>query len=178
MVGICTSVLASLSPLFAAALVKMLHKLLTTALLSLLASNAQAASFNRAACQSPTRNPLTGCPRNTLLVGPTANFTSVQQAVLSIPNNTQPYYILVLPGNYTEQVNVTRRAPLTLLGQTSSPNDAGKNTANVIWHDATGNTVHSYDNAYTSTLTVAPDFNASATGSGTTGSTYPFEQTP
>jgi hypothetical protein len=166
MVGICTSVLASLSPLFAAALVKMLHKLLTTALLSLLASNAQAASFNRAACQSPTRNPLTGCPRNTLLVGPTANFTSVQQAVL------------VLPGNYTEQVNVTRRAPLTLLGQTSSPNDAGKNTANVIWHDATGNTVHSYDNAYTSTLTVAPDFNASATGSGTTGSTYPFEQTP
>jgi len=127
-------------------------------------------AFNRAACQAPTRNPLNGCPKNTLLVGPTEKFTSVQEAVLSLPNNTTPYTILILPGNYTEQVNVTRQGPLTLLGQTSRPNDATQNTVNIIWHNATGTaTTGTYDNAYTSVLTIAPTFNASATGSGPDG---------
>jgi len=127
-------------------------------------------AYNRATCQAPTRNPLNGCPKNTLLVGPTEKFTSVQEAVLSLPNNTTPYTILILPGNYTEQVNVTRQGPLTLLGQTSSPNDATKNNVNIIWHNATGTaTTGTYDNAYTSVLTIAPTFNASATGSGPDG---------
>lgn len=109
-----------------------------------------------------------------MLVGPTAKFTSVQEAVLSLGNTTTAYTILILPGNYTEQVNVTRQSPLTLLGQTSHPNDASKNTVNIIWHNATGTaTTGTYDNAYTSTLTIAPDFNASATGSGTDGNPVP-----
>ena len=134
---------------------------------------AYATDYNRAACQAPTRNPLKGCPKNTVLVGPNESCTSVQEAVLSIPHNDVAYIILILPGNYTEQVNVTRPGPLTLLGQTSHPNKAAKNTVNIIWHDATGNAVNTYDNAYTSTLTIAPTLNSSLTGAGPDGNPVP-----
>lgn len=148
---------------------------LHTLALSALALSATARStYNRKACQKPTENPLQGCPDNTILVGPSGDFTTIQSAVLSIPNNTAPYVILIQPGNYTEQVNVTRQGPLTLLGVTEHPNDYTRNTVNVIWHNATGTaTTGSYDNAYTSTLTVAPTLNSSLTGSGPTGNTVP-----
>ncbi|KAI5242386.1 pectin methylesterase [Aureobasidium subglaciale] len=148
----------------------------TTSFLSLLALSflGTTQAYSRGECQYPTQNPLQGCPQGTLLVGPSAKFTSIQSAVLSIPNNTVPYYILVLPGNYTEQVNVTRPGPLTLLAQTKFPNDNTKNSVNVIWHNATGTaSTGSYDNAYTSTLTIAPTFNSSLTGSGPTGNQVP-----
>lgn len=80
----------------------------------------------------------------------------------------------MLPGNYTEQVNVTRPGPLTLLGQTANPNENLKNVVNVIWHNATGTaTTGTYDNLYTSTLTIAPTLNSSATGSGPDGNPVP-----
>lgn len=148
------------------------------AALSALALTASAVSpaYNRKACQKATKNPLQGCPENTLLVGPLQNLTSIQQAVLSIPDNTTPYVILIQPGNYTEQVNVTRQGPLTLLGVTASPNDKTKNLVNVIWRNATGTaTTGTYDNAYTSTLTIAPTFNSSLTGSGPTGNLVPAD---
>lgn len=133
-----------------------------------------ASAYSRRACQKPTRNPLSGCPHGTLLVGPSEKFTSVQDAVLSLGNTTNAATILILPGNYTEQVNVTRQGPLTLLGQTSCPNDASKNVVNIIWHNATGTaTTGTYDNAYTSVLTIAPTFNASTTGAGPTGNPVP-----
>lgn len=131
--------------------------------------------FSRGECQWPTSpSPLEGCPEGTLLVGPNEKFKTVQSAVLSLPNNTLPHYILVLPGNYTEQVNVTRPGPVTLLGQTRYPDDNTLNSVNIIWHNATGTaTTGTYDNAYTSTLTIAPTFNSSLTGSGPTGNTVP-----
>lgn len=142
---------------------------------SLLAlSSSSLALKGRGACQHPTQNPLQGCPQGTLLVGPNEKFCSIQDAVLSLPNNTDPYTILVLPGEYREQVNVTRPGPLTLLGQTRHPNDRSKNTVNVVWSNATGtDTTGSYDNAYTSTLTVAPTLNASLTGTGPQGDSVP-----
>ncbi|KAK5107392.1 hypothetical protein LTR62_001296 [Meristemomyces frigidus] len=110
----------------------------------------------------------------TLLVGQNQDFTSIQAAILSLGNTTTPATILILPGNYTEQINVTRPGPLTLLGQTSCPNDASANTVNIIWHNATGTaSTGSYDNAYTSTLTVAPTLNSSLTGSGPSGNPVP-----
>lgn len=140
----------------------------------LLFLSSPASAYSRGECQYPTQNPLQGCPQGTLLVGPDAKFKTIQSAVLSLPNNTTPYYILILPGNYTEQVNVTRPGPLTLLAQTKYPNDNNRNTVNVIWHNATGTaTTGTYDNAYTSTLTIAPTFNSSLTGSGPTGNTVP-----
>lgn len=142
--------------------------------LSLLAAHlsavlASALTFDRAACQYPTADPLQNCPSGTLLVGPTGNFSTIQSAVLSLPNDTTPYIILVEAGNYTEQVNVTRPGPLYLLGQTSAPNDRTQNRVVVYWAAIAG----TGDNAYTSTLTVAPTLNASLTGAGPTGNPVP-----
>ncbi|KAF1974912.1 pectin methylesteras-like protein [Bimuria novae-zelandiae CBS 107.79] len=140
----------------------------------------------RLACQNPTHDPLKGCPKHTLLVASGSSnatakkntFSSIQSAVLSLPHDNSTQYILILPGQYTEQVNVTRPGPLYLLGQTSDAESLGRNTVEVVWHNATGSaTTGSYDNAYTSTLTIAPTFNSSATGSGPTGNPVP-EDTP
>jgi hypothetical protein len=125
--------------------------------------------LDRLACQTPSNDPLNGCPEGTLLVGPGQKFTTIQSAIGSIPNNTEPSYILILPGNYTEQVNVTRSAPLYLLGQTSNVKSQKQNTVNVIWSAIAG----TGDNAYTATLTVAPNLDAALTGSGPTGHTVP-----
>jgi pectin methylesterase-like acyl-CoA thioesterase len=127
-------------------------------------------SVDRRACQYPSTDPLEGCPKNTLLVGPDQKYATVQSAILSLPNDTLPHHILILPGNYTEQVNVTRAGPVYLFGQTRYPNDQSKNFVNIIWRNATGAEVNStLDNAYTSTLTVAPTLNSSKTGTGPTG---------
>jgi pectin methylesterase-like acyl-CoA thioesterase len=134
-----------------------------------------ASAFNRKDCQQPTKDPLEGCPRNTVLVGQGQRFTTVQSAILGLPNGTLPHHILILPGNYTEQVNITRPGPVYLLGQTRYPNDQSKNVVNIIWRNATGAELNStLDNAYTSTLTVAPTFNSSKTGSGPTGTCSGF----
>ncbi|KAF1837102.1 pectin methylesterase [Decorospora gaudefroyi] len=146
-----------------------------TILISLLETCAAVSTVNRRTCQRPSNKPLNGCPKNTLLVGPGQNFPSIQSAVLSLPNDTSAYNILILPGNYTEQVNVTRPGPVYLLGQTSFPNDQTKNTVNVLWANATGGTLSTLDNAYTSVLTVAPTFNASTTGAGPTGNPVPAD---
>jgi len=123
---------------------------------SLLNLCATSPAFDRLACQYPTADPLEGCPANTILVGssadPNVQFTSIQPAVLSLPNDNSSQIILILAGDYTEQVNVTRSGPLTLLGQTPSPTDQKLNTVSVYWAAVAG-TGH---NAATSTLTVAP----------------------
>ena len=142
----------------------------TIAFVGFLQACAAFSAVNRKACQYPSRNPLDGCPKDTLLVGPGQKYTTVQSAVLSLPNDTIPHNILILPGNYTEQVNVTRPGPVYLFGQTKFPNDQSKNVVSIIWRNATGAAVNStIDNAYTSTLTVAPTFNSSKTGTGPTG---------
>lgn len=75
-------------------------------------------------CQSKTSNPLEGCPPRTLYVSQSdarADFETIQSAIASIPNNTVPYTVLIAPGKYTEQLNVTRQGPLTLLGMSDTP---------------------------------------------------------
>lgn len=143
---------------------------------SVLQTCAAFSASNRKACQYPTKQPLDGCPKNTLLVGPGKEFTTVQSAILSLPNDSSAQHILVLPGNYTEQVNVTRPGPVYLFGQTRFPHEQSRNTVNIIWRNATGAGANStLDNAYTSTLTVAPTFNSSLTGSGPTGNPVPAD---
>lgn len=141
------------------------YLVLTTLFLSL---RVQAVT-NRAACQYPSQNPLEGCPPNTLLVGPTGNHTTIQSAISALPDDTTHQTILILPGNYTEQLNVTRAGPLTMLGQTANPKNQSQNTVGVYWAAVAG----TGDNAYTSVLTVAPNLNASLTGSGPTGFPVP-----
>ncbi|EPE30784.1 Pectin lyase-like protein [Glarea lozoyensis ATCC 20868] len=126
-------------------------------------------------CQLPTRNPLSSCPKNTILVSSSdkrAHFTTIQSAILSLPDDHSSQTILILPGNYTEQLNVTRRGPLTLIGQTSKPTSQSSNTVTVLFSAA--NVQASYtDNAFTSVLTVSPTLEASLTGSGPTGYAVP-----
>ena len=140
----------------------------------------------RLACQKPTKDALKGCPKHTLLVDAASSgenakqnvFSSIQSAVLSLPHDNSTQYILILPGQYTEQVNVTRPGPLYLLGQTDDVESLARNTVELMWHNATGTaTTGSYDNAYTSALTIAPTFNSSTTGAGPTGNPVP-EDTP
>jgi pectin methylesterase-like acyl-CoA thioesterase len=131
---------------------------------------------SRKQCQHPSDNVLDGCPQGTIVVGKDnaqAHFSSIQSAILSLPDDNIPRTILVLPGNYTEQLNITRAGPLTLLGQARHPNKQAENSVNVIYSNATGYPGVTFDNAFTSVLTVAPTLNASLTGSGPTGFPVP-----
>ncbi|KAI9048994.1 hypothetical protein LZ554_006843 [Drepanopeziza brunnea f. sp. 'monogermtubi'] len=116
---------------------------------------------DRQRCQALTQDPLDGCdssPGRTLYVDAVA--------VASLPNNTETYTILIAPGKYTGQVNVTRPGPTYLLGQTSHPLSKSLNTVTLVWAAGAGPGI---DNAFTSTLTIAPNLNASLTGAGPTG---------
>jgi len=123
-------------------------------------------------CQAPSNSPLEGCPPNTILVGPNHQYATIQSAVSSLPDDTSPHTLLILPGRYEEQVNVTRKWQVTLLGQTSAADDLGSNTVEILWRAVAG----TGDNAFTAVLTVAPDLNASLTGSGPTGFSVPVDQ--
>lgn len=134
----------------------------------------------RQACQAPTPgNPLAGCPKHTILVSQSnkkAKFRTIQSAIDSLPHDDSSQTILILAGNYTEQLNITRPGPLTLLGETSHPTDAGQNQVNVLWAAATSQGIYT-DNVFTSVLIVAPTLNASLTGYGPSGLPVP-EGTP
>jgi hypothetical protein len=145
-------------------------------LLALL-SAVQATTSTFGACQDPTTNPLEGCPSNTILVSKTipksnSSFSTIQSAILSIPQDTSSWNILILQGSYVEQLNITRAGPLTLLGQTSNSTQLQNNTVTVYWAAADVSSSYS-DNAFTSVLTVAPTLDASLTGSGNTGFPVP-----
>lgn len=92
----------------------------------------------------------------------------MQNLITRLTGLLDAYIILIEPGNYTEQVNVTRIGPTYLLGQTSSPKDQSLNIVQVKWASLTGNPARNltFDNAFTATLTVAPSLDADLTGSG------------
>ncbi|KAF2464698.1 pectin methylesterase [Lindgomyces ingoldianus] len=139
-------------------------------LLSSITTSLALTTKQRHVCQTPTPEPLTGCPPQTLLI-----FLTIQSAILSLPHDNSSQLILITTGTYTEQLNITRPGPLTLLGQTSSPSTLS-NTVQILWHQATGtSTTGTLDNAYTSVLTIAPTLNASLTGAGPTGNSVPAD---
>ncbi|KAJ9133928.1 Pectinesterase [Coniochaeta hoffmannii] len=142
-------------------------------------------------CQRNTcKNPTDGCPKGTIFVSKDdarANFPSIQAAIESVGNTTTPAYILIAPGNYTEQLNVTRRGPLHLIGMSTRPwkgelysdidvNTERQNDVQVWWNSANHDAIFS-DNVFTGVLTVGPTLNATLTGSGPTGFPVP-EDTP
>ncbi|KAI8632939.1 carbohydrate esterase family 8 protein [Xylariaceae sp. FL1651] len=141
-------------------------------------------------CQKKTLDPLKGCPPGTLYVSQSdkrAGFQTIQSAIASIPNDTTSHVILIAPGIYTEQLNVTRRGPLTLLGVSDRPslresyadisyNSTPSNEVQVYWNSANHDAIFP-DNVYTGVLTVGPNLNATLTGSGPTGFPVP-DDTP
>jgi pectinesterase len=155
-------------------------RLLYWGFLSLNALLACAASIPSAVNRNCQRS-LKACPKGTIVVSgtnPKADFTTVQAAIESLPHDNSSHTVLVLAGDYTEQLNVTRPGPVTLLGQTNHLTDASKNQVTITWaqanHDNTGQSV---DNVFSSVLVVAPTLDASYTGSGPTGYPVP-EDTP
>ncbi|EJF60997.1 pectin lyase-like protein [Dichomitus squalens LYAD-421 SS1] len=120
-------------------------------------------------------SPLTGCSPGTIFVSqtdPRARFTSVQAALLSLPE-TGSATILIGAGEYHETVNVTRTGPVTLLGEldrSTAFDPAGNaSTRNLvhIWNNQFVQT--GMDDAQSAVLLVAPSFNASLIGAGPTG---------
>ncbi|CAG7915720.1 unnamed protein product [Penicillium olsonii] len=130
---------------------------------------------SRQQCQSKG----THCPSGTIIVSASdkrAHFPTIQGAIDSLPADTSPQTILILAGNYTEQLNVTRSGPVKLLGQTSASKDATRNRVRIIWAAANkDNTGQSVDNVFSSVLVVAPTLESSLTGSGTTGYAVPAD---
>ncbi|KAH8838709.1 hypothetical protein MCOR07_003859 [Pyricularia oryzae] len=145
---------------------------------STLASAVQASRYT--ACQTLAgEHPLAQCPKGTLFVSATdkrANFTTVQDAVRSLPNDTSAQTILVGAGRYTEQVNVTRPGPLTLLGEIAKDErrpyadikmgDQVQNRVQLWWNSANVNLSRFSDNVFTGVLTVGPSLEATRTGHG------------
>lgn len=130
--------------------------------------------ISRQTCQSTG----THCPRGTLIVSATskrASHTTIQSAINSLPDDTSPQTILILEGTYTEQVNITRSGPITLLGQTTSPKDATRNRVRITWSAGNRDSTGSVDNVFSSVLVVAPTLEASLTGSGPTGYPVPAD---
>ncbi|EIW81104.1 carbohydrate esterase family 8 protein [Coniophora puteana RWD-64-598 SS2] len=135
------------------------------------------------ACQlqkNASVSPLEGCPESTIFVSPSdsrANYTSIQQAVLSLPD-TGNATILIGEGEYFEKVNISRTDPLTLLGQLN-PDTAFLTTANAtsrnlvhIWYNVYANNTLGMDDAASAVLTVAPNYAGALIGAGTWGPPY------
>ncbi|KAL1895473.1 hypothetical protein Sste5346_005281 [Sporothrix stenoceras] len=142
----------------------------------LAAPSAQSSQY--LACRTTSADPLQGCPEGTILVSAArsygGHFSTIQSAIASLPDDDSARVILILPGKYTEQLNITRPGPVTLLGQTTHPTDQSANGVQVYWSAAVVNASYS-DNAFTSVLTVAPTLDASLTGSGPTGFAVPAD---
>ncbi|KAJ7825425.1 hypothetical protein B0H14DRAFT_3468610 [Mycena olivaceomarginata] len=99
---------------------------------------------------------------------------SVQAAVASLPNDTSPAFILIAAGTYQEAVNVSRKGPTTLLGQTAHPASYTQNLVtifNTIFINQTTQNASIQDNADSAVLTVAPNKYAAWTGAGYYGGT-------
>ncbi|KAG8758734.1 hypothetical protein FRC12_009932 [Ceratobasidium sp. 428] len=130
-------------------------------------------------CQSTkgkTLNPVAGCPIGTKYVSQNdarVSFKSIQDVVLSLPQDTSPQWILVGAGVYKEAINVTRKGPTTLLGATNHADKYAQNLVTVYNTTSMNQTTQtaSQDNADTQVLTVAPNKYSVWTGKGFYGDT-------
>ncbi|KAK7048001.1 carbohydrate esterase family 8 protein [Favolaschia claudopus] len=139
--------------------------------------------FNSCQIQKPSHmSPLSGCPPGTIFVSANtsdsqADFTSIQAAIASLPP-TDAATILIAEGVYHETLNVTRTAPLTLLGQlpATAMALAGKPFANasspnmnLVQIFQTNFVMSGQDDATSAVLTVAPNLAGALIGAGPTG---------
>ncbi|POS74574.1 pectinesterase [Diaporthe helianthi] len=177
-------------PLTTTVLVTLLSLGLASPVLANAPSAAPHPATTFADCQKKTADPLEGCPKGTIYVSADdtkADFSKIQDAIISIGNDSKPHYILIGAGLYHEQLNVTRQAPLYLLGQSNLPslkqdyagdvsyNQTAQNDVQVLFNFANvGNKLVS-DNAFTGVLTVGPTLDATLTGSGPTGFPVPAD---
>jgi pectin methylesterase-like acyl-CoA thioesterase len=58
-------------------------------------------------------------------------YGNVSAAIAALPNDSQPYTIMIMPGTYTEQISITRKGKVTLIGQTSYAADYSQNKVTI-----------------------------------------------
>ncbi|KAL0576318.1 hypothetical protein V5O48_005667 [Marasmius crinis-equi] len=137
--------------------------------------------------KAANQSALDGCPPGTIFVSqdtsdPNANFHSIQDAILSLPDEGEAV-ILIAEGVYHENVNVTRTGPLTLLGQlpatlSTSVSEPFFDPLNIT--SASQNLVQIFDTRFVETqgvqddadsavLSVAPNRAGALIGAGPTG---------
>ncbi|KAF7422329.1 hypothetical protein PC9H_010485 [Pleurotus ostreatus] len=105
---------------------------------------------------------------------PFAQFHSIQDAIQALPDSGS-FVILVGAGEYHETINITRRGPLTLVGQIAAEASLpSTRTANIsesnlvqIWDNKF--VVPGMDDADSAVLSVAPSRDAALIGAGPTG---------
>ncbi|KAJ7163023.1 carbohydrate esterase family 8 protein [Mycena filopes] len=143
-------------------------------------TSALSPQFIKCQIQKPAAtSPLQGCPAGTIFVSATdsrAQFTTVQAAVQSLPA-TGAATILIGQGVYHESVNVSRSAPLTLLGQLPSTAtaqakpfaNASSPNMNLVQIFNTNFVMTGQDDATSAVLTVAPNLAGALIGAGPTG---------
>lgn len=94
------------------AVVALLTLGLTRAVLANAHSAAPYPATTFAECQKKTADPLEGCPEGTIYVSAndtSADFTKIQDAIISIGNDTEEHYILIGAGFYYERERHTLR---------------------------------------------------------------------
>lgn len=85
------------------------------------------ATSTASSCVSPV-------PSATLVVSQNAtgcSYANISAAISALPNDNQPYTIKIEPGTYEEQISITRNGKVTLIGETSNPEDYSQNTVRV-----------------------------------------------
>ena len=85
------------------------------------------ASSTASSCATPT-------PSATLVVSQNAtdcSYANISAAISALPNDNQPYTIKIEPGVYEEQISITRNGKVTLVGESSSPEDYSQNKVTV-----------------------------------------------
>lgn len=90
----------------AAAVVALLSLGLTSPVLANAHSAAPYPATTFADCQKKTADPLEGCPEGTIYVSAndtSADFSKIQDAIISIGNDSEPHYILIGAGFYYER---------------------------------------------------------------------------
>ncbi|KJA15885.1 carbohydrate esterase family 8 protein [Hypholoma sublateritium FD-334 SS-4] len=102
--------------------------ILATLALGLLASASPLQQLER-------RGSRTSPPSGAVVVRPSnpasGEFTSVQAAVNSLPNDSSSRTIFIFPGTYSEQVVISRTGPLTIFGSTTDTTTYLKNTVTI-----------------------------------------------
>ncbi|KAJ7600544.1 carbohydrate esterase family 8 protein [Mycena floridula] len=84
-----------------------------------------------------------------------ADFTSIQAAVNSLPNDTSSQIVFIYPGTYFEQVSVARSGKTTILGYTENIVNYENNTVNIAFNLSSAETASNNDE--TGTLRVHKD---------------------
>ncbi|KAJ6494569.1 carbohydrate esterase family 8 protein [Mycena sanguinolenta] len=63
-------------------------------------------------------------------------FTTIQAAVNSLPNDSSSRSIFIFPGSYKEQVFITRTGPLTIYGSTTDTTSYTSNSVTITFSDS------------------------------------------